>query len=90
MVLLTLLELITDAQRTFDLDKQAALVLKNEYLIRFYTQELKTEQMKHIMSRVYNSYMHTAYSIKTRKFLSLPHILTRVLCGVGTRIFKFR
>ena len=28
--------------------------------------------------------------IETRKFLSLPHIITRVLCGVGTRIFKFQ
>ena len=27
---------------------------------------------------------------ETQKFLSLPHIITRVLSGVGTRIFEFR
>ena len=28
--------------------------------------------------------------IKTRKFLFLPYIITRVLCGVGTQIFEFQ
>ena len=28
--------------------------------------------------------------IETGKFLSLPYIIIMVLCGVGTRIFKFR
>ena len=35
------------------------------------------------------SQFFSLYSIKTWKILSLPNIITRVLCWVGTRVFRF-